>query len=106
MRQYFAILKDSFREALASRVLWILLILITAVLLITAPLGLKEERSSLLVRSSVRNWPALIARIEDETRAEGPTPGKQIWARLSSRLKESLAKADEDAEENSGDVIP
>lgn len=42
IRAYLAILKDSFREALASRVLWILLIVITGTLVLTAPLGLRE----------------------------------------------------------------
>ncbi|MSR57274.1 MAG: ABC transporter permease [Planctomycetaceae bacterium] len=42
MRAYFAVLKDSFREALASRVLWILLIVTTVVLLLAAPMGLRE----------------------------------------------------------------
>lgn len=42
MRAYFAILKDSFREALASRVLWILLIVTTAVLVLAGPMGLRE----------------------------------------------------------------
>src|SRR5258708_7444053 len=42
MRPYFAVLKDSFREAFASRVLWVLLILTTLLLLALAPLGLKD----------------------------------------------------------------
>src|ERR1700704_4525524 len=39
MRSYLAVLKDSFREALASRVLWILMIVITLILIAAAPLG-------------------------------------------------------------------
>ena len=42
MRAYLAVIKDSFREALASRVLWILLVLITLLLLSLAPLGVKD----------------------------------------------------------------
>ena len=37
MRPYLAILKDSFREALASRILWVVIILTTVVLLLAAP---------------------------------------------------------------------
>ena len=46
--KYLAILKDSFREALASRVLWIVLILATVALVVAAPLGLKEEKTARL----------------------------------------------------------
>ena len=44
MRPYLAIIKDSFLEALASRVLWILLILITLGLACLAPLGFRSEQ--------------------------------------------------------------
>jgi len=43
MRPYLAILKDSFREALASRVLWILILVTTIVLALLAPVGIKEQ---------------------------------------------------------------
>src|SRR5262249_53822453 len=43
MRPYLAVLKDSFREALASRVLWILIFVTTVVLALLAPLGFKEQ---------------------------------------------------------------
>ena len=39
MRPYLAIIKDSFREACATRVLWIVLILILLALLLIAPFG-------------------------------------------------------------------
>lgn len=42
MRPYFAIIKDSFRAALASRVLYVLLIFITLLLLAIAPLHIRE----------------------------------------------------------------
>src|SRR5262245_34425799 len=41
MRPYLAIIKDSFREAIASRVLWVLLSLILVHLILLAPLGIK-----------------------------------------------------------------
>ena len=97
MRPYLAIIKDSFREALASRVLWIVLILATLALVVAAPLGLKEEKTARLRRNSVRNWQALAARIDEERRADGPSPGKQIWDRWSKSLKAQLAKIEEDS---------
>ena len=44
MRPYLAVLKDSFREALSSRVLWILIILTTLLLLLAAPVGIREQK--------------------------------------------------------------
>ena len=46
MKPYLAIIADSFREALASRVLWILLILITLVLVALLPLGYRAEQTT------------------------------------------------------------
>ena len=42
MRPYFAIIKDSFRAALASRVLYVLLLFITLLLLVISPLHIRE----------------------------------------------------------------
>lgn len=91
MRSYLAVLKDSFREALASRVLWILMIVITLILIAAAPLGFKAIKATQLKRSSVRDWPTLAAKIEEQSRADGPSPGRQIWPRLSDQLKKALA---------------
>ena len=55
MRPYLAILKDSFREALASRVLLIALAAIVVVLLLLSPFGLNYEKATELRRSEVRN---------------------------------------------------
>ena len=46
MRPYLAIIADSFREALASRVLWILLVLITLLLAALVPLGYRSEQTA------------------------------------------------------------
>ena len=94
MRPYLAVLKDSFREALASRVLWIVIILTTLALVVVAPLGIKEETAARLRRNSVRNWPALVAKIDDERQSGDPSPGRQIWNRWSDQLKGQLAEAE------------
>ena len=57
MRKYFAVVKDSFREALASRVLWILLLLVTLLLAAVAPLGYREVLTFRLRDSDVQTWP-------------------------------------------------
>ena len=56
MKAYLAVIKDSFREAFASRVLWILLVLITLLLLLLAPLGVKDEVAATLSRGDISNF--------------------------------------------------
>jgi len=104
MRPYLAILKDSFREALASRVLWILMIVITLLLILAAPSGFKEIKSTNLKRGSVRNWPLLAAKIQEQS--DRPAPGRQIWQRLSGPLKTDLTAAFEQSPgELTGELI-
>jgi hypothetical protein len=106
MRPYLAVLKDSFREALASRVLWILLIVITLILIAAAPLGFKEIKATQLKRKNVRDWPTLAAKIEEQGQANGPSPGRQIWSRISDRLKKALAdSAVQSPGELSGELV-
>jgi len=91
MRAYLAVLKDSFREALASRVLWILLALTTLVLAAVAPIGLSEKPATQLRQNSILNMSALVSKIETQGRADEPSPGKQIWSRWNDDLKTRLA---------------
>jgi ABC-2 family transporter protein len=94
MRAYLAVLKDSFREALASRVLWILLALTTLVLTAVAPIGISEKPATQLRQNSIRNMSALVSKIEMQGRADELSPGKRIWSRLSDDLKTRLANRD------------
>src|SRR5687767_1439647 len=91
MRPYLAVLKDSFREALASRVLWILLALTTLVLAAAAPIGLSEKPATQLRQNSILNLPGLVLKIETQGRSAEPSPGKQIWSRWGDDLKTRLS---------------
>src|SRR5262245_5749784 len=90
MRAYFAVVKDSFREALASRVLWILLILTTIFLLAVAPFSIKEYRPTRLGTNSVFDWPSLIRRLQEYAVAADETPGKRIVGFLSDEMQRKL----------------
>ncbi|HLJ10231.1 MAG TPA: ABC transporter permease, partial [Planctomycetaceae bacterium] len=105
MRPYLAVLKDSFREALASRVLWIVFILTTVVLALLAPLGIKEEKVHQLRRNSIRNARDLVAKIDQQRRSDEPSPGKQIWTFLSEDLKSRFAKLDEQSPDPSSEMV-
>jgi len=65
MGKYLAIIKDSFREALSSRVLWLVLVLITMLLLAVAPLGYHEELTWRLSDSDVREWQDFMVVVRD-----------------------------------------
>src|SRR5262249_60463714 len=101
MKAYLAVLKDSFREAFASRVLWILLGLTTLVLAAVAPIGLSEKPATLLRQNSILNLLALISKIEMQGRADTPSPGKQIWSRWGDNLKTKLSTANGEEAGNS-----
>jgi ABC-type transport system involved in multi-copper enzyme maturation permease subunit len=91
MKAYLAVLKDSFREALASRVLWILLALTTLLLAAVAPIGLSEKPATQLRQNSILDISALVSKIETQERAAEPSPGKQIWSRWGDDVKTRLA---------------
>jgi ABC-type transport system involved in multi-copper enzyme maturation permease subunit len=80
MLAYFAIIKDSFREALASRVLWIVVLLITVVLLALAPLSYRQQLTTDLREDDTKQWPD-IARLLTEERDLSP-PLEQIWSAM------------------------
>jgi hypothetical protein len=84
-------LKDSFREAFASRVLWILLALTTLVLAAVAPIGLSEMPATQIRQNSILNLSGLVSKIEMQGRAGTPSPGKQIFSRWSDDLKTKLS---------------
>ncbi|HEV3341585.1 MAG TPA: ABC transporter permease, partial [Pirellulales bacterium] len=91
MRAYVADLKDSFREALASRVLWVLLVLSTIVLALIAPFGIAERTGIAFAPHDVTDAKGLIEKIKRQSTDPGPSPGKQIWALLNDDYKVELA---------------
>ena len=76
MRAYWAVIQDSFREALASRVLWVLLVLITLLLALLAPVGYRQQVTRGLSEGSVRNLPQFIEHVRDQARQGGTVSGE------------------------------
>jgi hypothetical protein len=66
MRPYLAVIHDGFRQAFATRILWVLLLLITFLVLGMAPLGLHEDLTVGLSESSVRDWRGFLDRLRNE----------------------------------------
>lgn len=100
MRPYVAIIKDSFREALASRVLWILLVLSTLVLALIAPFGIAERTGISFTPSDITDAKGLVEKIKAQQAEPQPSPGKQLWSLLSDRYKAELAP--DEGKENRG----
>ena len=88
MTPYLAIIKDSFREALASRVLWIVLLLITLTLLALVPLRWTSTVGSRLDGRDIRNVSNLAPELE-KGKADDATPmQKMLWESLSDDTRE------------------
>jgi hypothetical protein len=83
MRPYLAIIKDSFREALASRVLWLVFGIVTLVLLIVAPLTYQQKATVGIQPDDVDPWPAFIEKLRDEGPVDKPSPSRRIWTLLT-----------------------
>ncbi|MCY2988233.1 MAG: ABC transporter permease subunit [Planctomycetota bacterium] len=90
MRPYLAVIQDSFREALASRVLWVLLVLITLLLLALAPFGYRPQVTCGLGEHEVREWPQFILHVRDAAKSPKPSPSRRIVESLDEPLRNEL----------------
>ncbi|HAY80118.1 MAG TPA: hypothetical protein DCY79_09975, partial [Planctomycetaceae bacterium] len=78
MRPYWTIIKDSFAEALASRVLWIVFVVLTLILLAVAPLSITEQRASQISPFDI-DLPKFISELNQSAQEEEDSPGKRVW---------------------------
>lgn len=92
MRPYLTIVRDSFHEALASRVLWMILIVITVVLLFIAPLGPKGLSGPELAATEVFDPPALAKAILKDNEDAAPSVGKRILEQLPADARTRIDK--------------
>ncbi len=90
MRPYLAIIKDSFREAFASKVLWILLGLILLFLLALAPIGYRLNRAGEFTWGDISEGPLLVGKLRSAFDANKPSPARRIWSRLDDDTREKL----------------
>ena len=89
MRPYLAVIRDSFREAFATRVLWIMLILIGVLLGLLAPFGYERALAVSLQYSDFRNPQAFIEDLRESGNSP-KTPSGYIWSRLSDGFKRAV----------------
>jgi len=92
MSKYLAVIKDSLREALASRVLWIVLIMITLLLLLLAPLSYREDLTWRLGDDDVKDWTALMETVRKESESITPSPAQRMWTLLPKLHQVAVSK--------------
>lgn len=98
MRPYLAVIRDSFREALATRVLWIVLILISLFLALVAPFGYQKTVAIAIQWDDLRDPTALVNHLV-EHRDKPDTPAGHLWSKLPEGFRKELSglkKADGD----------
>ena len=91
MKPYLAIIADSFREALASRVLWILLILITLVLVALLPLGYRAEQMTEFRQGDFLDARGLVKAVHRDFDQGETSPGFRIWSNLGEDTRQTLS---------------
>ena len=106
MTPYLAVLKDCFREALASRILWLLTGLITLVLFVgLAPFALEVESASRFQRNEFRNGPEFLKYLAAQKASQEPTAARRIWSRLPESVRHRLDAVGADNVEEQVDVL-
>jgi len=96
MRPYWAIITDSFRAAMASRVLYVMLALITLLLIGLAPFHLREQIDwKLSFGDHIRNPESLARRLVASADDEPDRPRRRVWDQLTPQVQADLRKFDE-----------
>lgn len=104
MRPYLIVILDSFHEAFASRILYILLLALTLVLALVAPLGYTEQRMLQFHRRDIREWPVFIKELRRQAAANTALPGKRIVELAGDPLAKIVKELPTGSELNSGQV--
>ncbi|MHB8971739.1 MAG: ABC transporter permease subunit [Pirellulaceae bacterium] len=102
MKPYLAIIVDSFREALASRVLWILLGLITLVLVAMLPLGYRAEQMTEFRPGDFLDARALVKAVRRDFARDAALPGFRIWSNFGEETRQALSKFQQETDRNRG----
>ncbi len=100
MKAYLAIIKDSFREAIVSRVLWVLLVLSALLLLLLSPFQVTETAGSQLIATELRDPQGLFQRIYAGRTSLTKSPEKQVWESMEQRWRDQLQQTAEAGEDD------
>jgi ABC-type transport system involved in multi-copper enzyme maturation permease subunit len=92
MKKYLAIIQDSFREAFASRVMWLVLIGITFLLVLLAPFGFREVLTTRFRDNDLRRPDDFLVNLRTQGPVERPSPTHRIWLQLTDKTRRQLAE--------------
>ncbi len=93
MRPYLAVIIDSFRAAVASRVLYIMLLLITILFFLICPWNIKETTDwKLSSRTHLPKPEKVVERLIEKGKSGKTKSAKKVWSLLSPKLQKSLEK--------------
>ncbi len=92
MKKYLAIIQDSFREAFASRVMWLVLICITLLLLILAPFGFREVLTTRFRDNDLRRPDDFLVLLRTEGVKDAASPARHVWLKLDDKTRKRLGK--------------
>ena len=93
MRPYFAIIRDSFHAAFASRILWIVLIAIVVFLLALSPVGYQEIFTVDFSRGDVNSNSRLTGLLAKALDSEQASAAKRVAEALPANLQSQIEKA-------------
>ena len=93
LRSYLTVIRDSFRAAMNSRVLYIVLALIVIILLALAPLHLRQTLDwKLSLDADVTSPERLVRRLVDDGKSGRRAAVAHIWNQLSSEMQSELGR--------------
>lgn len=102
MKPYFAILIDSFWEAVGNRVLWVLLLGWALVLAGLSPFGYVTERSFKLSSYDIDNFDKIKEKLLEGANGRGSESVQAVAAKLPPEFLEKLKPVPESSGENRG----
>ena len=96
MRPYIAIIRDSFRAAFASRVLYVLLGVITVLLILVSPMHIRETLDWQLKFGEQVKRPEFVVRRLMQNKDDAKRPYiNRIWSQLSEKTRSNVIKIHE-----------
>lgn len=90
LRPYIAVIADSFHEALATRVLWLILLLVAVLLAALAPFTFRDAVAVHVRFEDFRDARGVLLHLREHADTPGTPPG-YLWSRLSESLQSDLA---------------
>lgn len=97
MKPYIAVVTDAFREALASRVLWFVLLGIFLFLAVLAPLGLRDEVTTHLKRFDVTSSQRLKSLLKSAAQSPRETAASRVVQAFDESLQAKI-RGDDDSQ--------